>query len=94
MKTLINRLSLILTRFAERWVPDPMAIAILLTFITLAITFLGGSSEFRYQAYPIVQLWGGGLWKLLPFAMQMCLVLITGHALASTPLVNKLISIV
>ena len=92
MKTLINRLSLVLTRCAERWVPDPMAIAILLTFITLAITFLGGSGEFRYQAYPIVQLWGGGIWKLLPFAMQMCLVLITGHALASTPLVNKLIT--
>lgn len=89
MKKIINRLSSILTRFAERWVPDPMTIAIFLTFITLAITFFTGSNEFRYQAFPVIQLWSGGLWKLLPFAMQMCLVLITGHALASSPIVKQ-----
>ena len=37
MKTMINRLSVFLTQVAERWVPDPMTIAILLSFITLLI---------------------------------------------------------
>ncbi len=89
MKTMINRLSVFLTQVAERWVPDPMTIAILLSFITLLIAFFGASNELQYQALPLLELWSGGLWKLLPFAMQMCLVLITGHALASTPFVQK-----
>ncbi|WP_352419720.1 short-chain fatty acid transporter [Proteiniborus sp.] len=33
--------------------------------------------------------WGNGFWKLLSFSMQMALVLVTGHALASAPVIKK-----
>lgn len=91
MKTLINTLSTRLSLFAERWVPDPMVIAVILTVFTLIIALLYGNHETRYMPQVIAEIWGTGIWKLLPFAMQMCLVLITGHALASTPIIAKLI---
>ena len=92
MKKLINTLSMRLSRFAERWVPDPMLIAVMLTLMTLLIALLWGNHSTRYAPKAVLEIWGGGIWNLLPFAMQMCLVLITGHALASTPLVRRLIN--
>jgi len=37
----------------------------------------------------VVWNWGGGVWNLLAFAMQMALVLVCGSALAAAPAVNK-----
>ena len=91
LRMFINALSASLSRFSERWVPDPMVIATLLTLCTLAMALIFGNESVRGAPIETLKLWSGGLWKLLPFAMQMCLVLITGHALASTPLVKRLI---
>ncbi|MGM0575682.1 MAG: short-chain fatty acid transporter [Myxococcota bacterium] len=88
-----------LSAFAGRWVPDPFAIAILLTILAIGLAWLGtGLSPLELLGY-----WGGrlkgdevldrerGLWKLLAFGMQMCLILVTGHALASSRPVHRLI---
>ncbi len=40
----------------------------------------------------VVEHWGGGVWNLLAFAMQMALVLVCGSTLASAPIVKKGIS--
>lgn len=88
MKSLIHLLSLKLTRFSERYVPDPLVIAVCLSFFTLSIAFIWGNQSVQYQPIPLLELWSGGLWKFSNFAMQMCLVLITGHALASSPTVR------
>lgn len=37
----------------------------------------------------MVQHWSGGFWTLLGFAMQMALIFVTGHALASAPIINR-----
>ena len=89
MKRVINLLSTRLSHFAERWVPDPMLIAILLTLLTLILASVWGKEGLNTN--DIIQIWGSGLWKLLPFAMQMCLVLITGHALASAPIIRRVV---
>ncbi len=34
-------------------------------------------------------MWGGGLWNLLSFTMQMIMVVVSGHALANTNLVRR-----
>ncbi len=82
-----------LSRFAERWVPDPFAIALMLTLVTLVLCWVTTS----HNPLELIGLWGGrvkqgellpgegGVWRLLTFAMQMCLILVTGHALASSP---------
>lgn len=75
------------TTFAEKWVPDSYVIALVLTVLAyvLALIFTGDSP------YKLVQDWGKGFWSLLTFAMQMALIVITGYALATTPLCQKLL---
>ncbi|MRI35106.1 short-chain fatty acid transporter [Endozoicomonas sp. OPT23] len=71
----------------RRYLPDPFVLAVLLTFLTFALGLIAtdsGPSE-------MVSYWGGSFWKLLPFTMQMVLVLVTGYVLAVAPLVHKLL---
>jgi len=80
---MIQALSERLSRFAHRWVPDPLILSVLLSFVTL-ITALSFGSQ---APQALLKSWGGdgGLWKLLAFSMQMCLILVTGHALGVSP---------
>jgi len=94
---MIRRLADALSRWSARWVPDPFVIVILLTLVTMALVWALTGKD------PIAALgaWGGrlkdgevlgaerGLWSLLTFAMQMCLTLVTGHALAAAPPVRR-----
>lgn len=70
---------------ARKWMPDPMLFAILLTFITYVIGLVLTTSG----PFEMIQYWYKGFWELLAFAMQMCLILVTGHALATSPLVRR-----
>jgi len=45
---------------------------------------------FGTRAYKSVLAWGQGFWSLLEFAMQMCLIMMTGYILACSPPVRKL----
>ena len=40
----------------------------------------------------MVRMWGDGIWNLLAFAMQMALIVITGHALASSRPVKRFLA--
>jgi short-chain fatty acids transporter len=73
---------------SERYVPDPFIFAILLTLLTFAIGAIWGQSvatmSWSGRVGHLMEGWfsefyGTGLMK---FALQMCIVLITGHALA------------
>lgn len=89
---MIRWLGRALAQLAVRWVPDPFSVAILLTLLTLGLTAL----TMGLGVPEVIGLWGGrlaggellpaekGLWKLLGFGMQMCLILVTGHALATS----------
>jgi len=37
----------------------------------------------------LVQHWGNGFWVLLSFGMQMCLIIMTGYILATTPIFSR-----
>lgn len=67
--------------------PDPFVLAILLTALTALLAWVGTPASFE----DVLDAWQGprGFWGLLSFSMQMCLVLVTGHALASAPLVRR-----
>lgn len=81
-----------LTRFSvrlvERWLPDPYLFVILLTLVA-GFTAMGVESRSPLE---VVVMWGDGFWGLLPFTMQMVLVLVTGYMLALTPLVHRLLT--
>ena len=76
------------TDFAQKWVPDSYVIALVLTLIAFIMAF------FLTPTTPldIVVSWGKGFWTLLAFAMQMSLIVITGYALATTPVCTRLIT--
>jgi short-chain fatty acids transporter len=72
-------------RVARKWMPDPMLFAILLTFFT----YLLGLVLTPSGPFEMIQHWYKGFWELLSFAMQMCLILVTGHALATSPVIRR-----
>ncbi len=76
------------TGLAERYVPDAFVFALVATFVVLPVAMVGrGKSPLE-----VVQLWGGGFWELIPFTLQMALVIITGYVLATSRPVYRLIA--
>lgn len=78
-----------LNRYARamaRWVPDALSTAVfMLVVLVLVALALGNSLTTTLDA------WYRGLWMLLPFTMQVTLVLLLGTVLASTTLFRRLI---
>jgi len=69
--------------------PSAFSIAAGLTLIIfLAGWLIGGASLVDCIGY-----WGDGFWVLLEFGMQMCLMLVAGYLLASSPLVKRLLDL-
>lgn len=75
-------------KMVQRWLPEPFIFAIILTLIAgiLAMPIC------RQTPIEVIENWGGGVWNLLAFAMQMALVLVSGSALASARIVKRGIS--
>ncbi len=72
-------------RLVQRWLPEPFIFAILLTVVAAAVD-MGVCSQSLVE---VLEHWGGGVWNLLAFAMQMALVLVCGSALAAAPSVKR-----
>ncbi|AZN35575.1 TIGR00366 family protein [Iodobacter ciconiae] len=85
---MINRLSNFMTAFVSKYLPDPLIFALLLTIIT----FFSAWGLTDNTPVSLVKMWGDGFWNLLAFGMQMALVVVTGHALASSQPVKSLLS--
>jgi short-chain fatty acids transporter len=83
----VARLALALTAWTERWVPDAFIFALVATLLV----FLAGLTATPSTAVQVVDAWGRGFWDLIPFTLQMSLVIITGHVLATSRPVGALI---
>lgn len=83
----IARLALSLTDWAERWIPDAFIFALVATLIVFAAAVFATPTPIGR----VVDAWGLGFWELIPFTMQMALVIITGYVLASSPPIGRLI---
>lgn len=86
---MISRFAGALTLWSQRWVPDAYIIAVILTAIVFVLAIVVGGAT-PSQA---VDAWGGGFWELLPFAMQMCLIMLGGYVLAQTKPVAHLLEL-
>lgn len=80
MSSMIRSTSNFFTNVVHRFLPDPLIFAILLTLLVFGLG-IGITPKTTSQ---MVMIWGNGFWNLLAFSMQMALVLVTGHALASS----------
>ncbi len=84
----LARVATTFTAVAEQWVPDAFIFALAATII-VALAALG---VVRAAPSTVLHAWGSGFWDLLPFTMQMALVIITGYVVASTRPVYRLIA--
>ena len=84
---MIRSISRVMTRVVSRYLPDPLIFAMLLTMLTFIIAL----SLTPSTPMDLVNMWGNGFWNLLAFGMQMALIIVTGHALASSPPVKRIL---
>src|SRR6185503_19050961 len=83
----VARAALALTDWSERWLPDAFIFALLATVLVIAAA-LAVTPAGPMQ---VVDAWGRGFWELIPFTLQMALIIITGHVLATSPPMGRLI---
>jgi short-chain fatty acids transporter len=83
----LARFALALTAWTERWVPDAFIFALMAT----AIVFVAALTATPATVAQTVDAWGRSFWDLIPFTLQMALVIITGHVLATSPPMGRLI---
>jgi short-chain fatty acids transporter len=83
----MNRLTAMIVRFSERWMPDAFAVAIALTLLTLAMALALTPTT----PMSVVAAWGDGFWSLIAFTNEIALTLLLGHALASTAPVRAML---
>ncbi|MDO6708664.1 short-chain fatty acid transporter [Photobacterium sp. 1_MG-2023] len=89
-KSLLHRFTNSCIHLFERYLPDPLVVVVILTVIVLtAGIVLEGQSPSAMLEY-----WMGGFWKLHTFAMQMILVLVAGHIVATTPFFMRLVGMI
>src|SRR6201997_4368991 len=80
------RLGLSLANWSERWFPDPLIFALLGIVVVFVVGLL------LHQSPAKLALQGGkNFWSLVPFTMQMVMIIIGGYVVASTPIVYRAI---
>lgn len=83
----LSRVALRFTAWSERWVPDAFVFALLATFVVFGL----GLGVAQASLSQMVDAWGKGFWELIPFTLQMSLIIITGYVLASSPPMERAI---
>jgi len=82
---MLERMGNYFSNWAHKYMPDPMIFAILLTILTYILGLIFTKTTW----FGMILDWYKGFWVLLKFGMQMCVILVTGYALATTAPVQK-----
>jgi short-chain fatty acids transporter len=82
----VVRFGLRLANWGEQWFPDPLIFA----FLGIVVVFLVGLLLHQSPAKLATQ-GGKNFWALVPFTMQMVMIIIGGYVVASTPVVYRAI---
>jgi short-chain fatty acids transporter len=80
------RVGLRLANWSERWFPDPLIFALL----GIVVVFVVGLLLHQSPANLAIQ-GGKSFWALVPFTMNMVMIIIGGYVVASTPIVSRAI---
>jgi short-chain fatty acids transporter len=83
----LERVALRFTELSERWLPDAFIFALLATVVVVIAGLTAGGATPR----GIAVIWGKGFWSLIPFTMQMALIVITGTVVATAAPVRRFI---
>src|SRR2546430_5479998 len=80
------RVGIAISDWTERWFPDAFVFAL----VGIVVVFVAGLLLRRGPAQ-LTHDFGGGFWSLIPFTMQMALIVIFGYVVASSPPVHRLV---
>ncbi|HLP86208.1 MAG TPA: TIGR00366 family protein [Phycisphaerales bacterium] len=102
MQQVFARVGLAISKVFRAVAPDPLVIAVVLLIVTCGLGFALGDFRAAGEVLSVREKCarladsfrdtgasGSHMWSLLTFSMQMCLVLVTGHVLASTAVVAR-----
>lgn len=89
--TALARVAQRATALAERWMPDAFVFALGATLIVLVGAFVVDPAA-RAAPLGVVDAWGKGFWALIPFTLQMAMIIVGGYVLASSPPVFRAIA--
>lgn len=84
---MLKRLASFFTYLMRHYLPDAYLFAILLTFLSAVLALVFTPVGFT----KMLTTWGDGIYGIIAFAFQMILILVTGHCLALTPAVNRIL---
>src|SRR5882672_5482982 len=82
----LARLGMRLADWSQKWFPDAFVFALGGLLIVFVAGLLAGVG-----ARNLIQYFGDGFWGLIPFTMQMVMIIIGGYVVATSPPVFKLI---
>ena len=71
--------------FMQKFLPDAFIFAVILTIVVFIFAMPAAGAT----PIALINAWGGGVWNLLAFSMQMALVVVTGTAFATAPPIKK-----
>ncbi|HEY3121714.1 MAG TPA: TIGR00366 family protein [Vicinamibacteria bacterium] len=83
---LLPRLGAVLTDFCERYFPDAFVFAL----AGVVVVFLAGLALGERPGRLVAE-FGNGFWVLVPFTMQMALIIVGGFVVATSPPLTRLI---
>ena len=84
----LEKFGLALAEWSEKWFPDALVFALVGIIIVFIIGLLLGESPVKLAIEG-----GKSFWVLVPFTMQMAMVIIGGYVVASSPPVYRLIRV-
>jgi len=80
------RIGMALADWSQRWFPDAFVFALGAIVIVFVAGLLLGT-----PAQELARYFGEGFWSLIPFTMQMAMIIIGGYVVAASPPVHRLI---
>ena len=82
----LARLGMALADWSERWFPDAFVFALLaVTIVFVAGLFVGTTVR------DLIRYFGEGFWSLIPFTLQMAIIIVGGYVVATSPPAYRLI---
>jgi len=85
-ETVLARLGLRFTAWAEKWFPDAYVFAALAVVVVAVAAMVNGA-----PVMSVAKAFGDGFWSLIVFSLQMVLVAVGGYVVATSPLASRAI---
>ena len=85
-ETILARVVLRFTGWAERWFPDAYVFVCLAVAVVAVAALANGASPSRIAAS-----FGDGFWSLITFTVQMAMIVISGYVVSSSPAAARFI---